>query len=205
MSNNTMIFPIGSYSSPGKNEIAYWENFLTNEDIHYICSRNEWLNPQTAQVGGGADTGIVAPEKRRTNIGWMFRDEHNHHIWEKIGEAIWQVNRQFFQFDLDGCYEAAQLGIYTDQNKDHYDWHCDSGLETETAPRKLSVALSLSDPSEFEGGELQIINSGGQIENLELKKGRAWFFPSWQLHRVTPVTRGMRRSLVLWVGGPAFK
>jgi PKHD-type hydroxylase len=63
----------------------------------------------------------------------------------------------------------------------------------------------LSDPKEFEGGELQIKSDSDNVKTLEQKKGRAWFFPSWTLHRVTPVVTGIRRSLVLWVGGPGFK
>jgi PKHD-type hydroxylase len=65
--------------------------------------------------------------------------------------------------------------------------------------------MLLSDPSEFEGGELQVKPYSDEVQTLEIKKGRAWFFPSYMLHKVTPVTKGTRRSLVLWVGGPAFK
>ena len=65
--------------------------------------------------------------------------------------------------------------------------------------------MLLSDPSEFEGGELQVKTCSDQISTLETKKGRAWFFPSYTLHRVTPVTKGVRRSLVLWSGGPEFR
>jgi PKHD-type hydroxylase len=72
-------------------------------------------------------------------------------------------------------------------------------------PRKLSMSLLLSDPSEFEGGEFEVKTDSDIPINLEQKRGRAWFFPSWALHRVTPVTKGVRKSLVLWVGGPPFK
>jgi PKHD-type hydroxylase len=67
------------------------------------------------------------------------------------------------------------------------------------------MSLLLSDPNEFEGGELQVKPDSDDIKFLEQKQGRAWFFPSYTLHRVAPVTKGVRRSLVLWVGGPPFK
>ena len=67
------------------------------------------------------------------------------------------------------------------------------------------MVLLLSNPSEFEGGQLQIKANNDEPINLEMKRGRAWFFPSYTLHTVTPVTRGIRKSLVLWVGGPEFK
>ena len=73
------------------------------------------------------------------------------------------------------------------------------------APRKLSLSMLLSDPSEFEGGEFQVKTDDDNVKQLETVKGRAWFFPSYTLHRVAPVTKGVRRSLVLWVGGPPFR
>lgn len=197
-----MLWQIPPFSSPGKDDFCYWEGFLDDNDINYILSRPEWHNQSDAQIGGGFG-GKVDKEKRRTNISWMFPDQANAHIWEKITNAIWSANRQFFRFDLRGCYEAMQLGVYTEHDHGHYDWHTDSGLETNTVPRKLSMALLLSDPSEFEGGELQMMRSGVP-ESVEQKRGRGWFFPSYMMHRVTPVTKGIRRSLVMWIGGPAF-
>ena len=67
------------------------------------------------------------------------------------------------------------------------------------------MALLLNDVTEFEGGFFQVKNENDKIKTLEMKKGRAWFFPSYTLHRVTPVTKGIRKSLVIWVGGPPFK
>jgi len=201
MSQN-MLWQIPPFSSPGKDDFCYWEGFLDDSEINYILSRPEWHNQSDAQVGGGFE-GKVDKEKRRTNVSWMFPDQANAHIWEKITNTIWTANRQFFRFDLRGCYEAMQLGVYTEHDQGHYDWHTDSGLETNTVPRKLSMALLLSDPSEFEGGELQVMRAGVP-ESVEQKRGRAWFFPSYLMHRVTPVTKGIRRSLVMWVGGPAF-
>ena len=73
------------------------------------------------------------------------------------------------------------------------------------APRKLSMVLMLSDTSEFEGGELLLKSDSDEHKSLSMAKGRAWFFPSYMLHKVTPVTKGVRKTLVLWVGGPEFK
>jgi PKHD-type hydroxylase len=200
-----LIFPVAPFNAPGKDDICYWEGFLSDDEINYILSRPEWHDQHDAQIGADG-VGLVDKEKRRTNVSWMRVDRKNHHIWEKITDAIWSANRQFFQFDLTGCYEPAQLGVYTQHDQGHYDWHTDASLcNSNHVYRKLSMSLMLSDPSEFEGGELQVKYGNDDIKQLEQKKGRAWFFPSWTLHRVTPVTRGIRRSLVLWVGGPGFK
>jgi len=202
---HNLIYPIAPFNAPGKDDVCYWEGFLSDDDINYILSRPEWHDQNDAKVGGGGD-GVVDKERRRTNISWMGVDKNNQHIWEKITNTIWSANRQFFQFDLTGCYELAQLGSYTQYDQGHYDWHTDTSLSASNTPyRKLSMSILLSDPSEFEGGEFQVKYGNDDIKVMEQKRGRAWFFPSWTLHRVTPVTRGIRRSLVLWVGGPGFK
>lgn len=199
------LYPIAPFNSPGKDDFCWWENFLTEQDINYILARPEWHEQNTAGIGYGA-TEQVDKNRRRTNISWMEVDGKNAHIWQKIHDAVWNVNSKFFQFDLTGFYESAQLGTYTQNDLGYYDWHADATLAgNNSPPRKLSMCLLLSDPSEFEGGELQLKVGSDEIQTLEQKRGRAWFFPSWTLHRVTPVTKGNRRSLVLWIGGPAFR
>ena len=72
-----------------------------------------------------------------------------------------------------------------------------------TQRRKISIVLQLSDPEEYEGGELEMFVSK-DIQKIPKKKGAAVLFPSYCMHRVTPVTKGERRSIVLWVSGPAL-
>ena len=68
--------------------------------------------------------------------------------------------------------------------------------------RKVSMTLLLNDPKEFKGGQFQIIN---EDRSVSLKKGYAVFFASFLRHRVTPVTKGNRKSFVMWFGGPPLK
>jgi PKHD-type hydroxylase len=70
--------------------------------------------------------------------------------------------------------------------------------------RKISVVIQLSDPTEYEGGELQVMNGEEPYRVCNKEKGSLIMFPSFLLHRVTPVTKGCRRSLVLWISGPPF-
>lgn len=201
-----MLFPIPPKNSPGKDVIAYWENFLSEEDINYILTNASWDNLSPGSIGGAAlNENVVNKAYRTTDIAWMYPNQENMHIWKKISETISTVNAQFFRYNLTGLYEAIQLGIYKAEDMGHYDWHVDASHRDANTPRKLSMALLLSDPSEFEGGELQVKIDSDETRSLEQKKGRAWFFPSYLLHRVTPVTKGVRKSLVLWAGGPEFK
>jgi PKHD-type hydroxylase len=199
-----MIFPVKPKNSPGKDIYAYWENFLSEEDLNYILEQsNNLVHP--ASIGGASNEKVVNKAIRSTEVSWLELTNENIRLWEKISEVVSIVNAEFFKFDLSGFYEPMQLGIYKAESNGHYDWHIDSSHNDKNTPRKLSMCLMLSDPNEFEGGELQIKTSSDRPITLELKKGRAWFFPSYILHRVTPVTKGVRKSLVLWVGGPEFK
>lgn len=99
--------------------------------------------------------------------------------------------------------EQVQFATY--EEGQHYNWHIDTFLLSgRPLDRKVTVVCLMNDPSEFEGGELQF-NVHGQYFTAELKKGSYIAFPSFILHRVTPVTKGVRKTATLWLSGPAFK
>lgn len=200
-----MIYPIPPRQSNGKDYSAYWEGFLTDADINKILALPQWLNVNNATIGGAGGTFTIDKNIRTTDVSWLDVTPDTVWLWDKLANVIANVNSRYFKFDLTGCYEPIQLGVYKSTDQGHYDWHIDTALTDCNAPRKLSMSLLLSNPSDFEGGELQIKTCSDEVRTLEMVKGRAWFFPSYTLHRVTPVTKGVRRSLVLWVGGPEFK
>lgn len=139
---------------------------------------------------------------RDSNIIFLFPTYETKWIFEKVSEVINQVNNQFFNFDLDGLVEGLQFTKYQAPSQ-HYDWHIDKTPHGPT--RKLSVTIQLSDPEEYDGGCLEINNGGKKPIECEKTQGYATFFPSYLLHKVTPVTKGTRYSLVVWVYGPNFK
>jgi PKHD-type hydroxylase len=196
-----MIFPISPRASNGKSLHAFWDGFLDESDINKILAAPQWLCTDTAQIGRNS----VDDKIRSTKIGWYYPDQNNVDIWRKIESVVAEINKQFFKYNLTGFYEPAQLGFYSASSSDHYSWHTDSDVSTEGIPRKLTMILMLDDPQSFEGGELEVKLTSDDPIKLEQKRGRAWFFPSFVLHRVTPVTKGTRRSMVIWVGGPEFK
>jgi len=196
-----MLYPITPINGFGKDDMCYWEGFLTDAELNLLMAQPEWLDMEEGSVGEGT----VDAETRTTKVSWIGTKPELMPIWDKLSKAVAEVNRRFFQFDLTGFYEPMQIGVYSANDKGHYNWHTDAASKDNNAPRKLSMALLLSDPSEFEGGEFQVKVGNDETRTLETKKGRAWFFPSYTLHRVTPVTKGTRRSLVIWVGGPPFK
>jgi PKHD-type hydroxylase len=199
-----MIYPIPPRNIPGKDHLAFWEGFLSEDDIRLLLSQPEWLNLQPGCIGGSGH-GDVDASVRESQINWLGMKPELAHIWEKLATTVAEVNRKFFHFDLTGFHEPMQLGVYHETANGHYNWHIDASPGDCHVPRKLSMAMLLSDPSEFEGGEFQVKTSDDTAQTLECKRGRAWFLPAYTLHRVAPVTKGVRRSLVLWVGGPAFR
>jgi PKHD-type hydroxylase len=199
-----MIISIPPTQTAGSDNLVYWDNFLTDADIDKILSLSTWHEARPGEVGRD-NKATVDLSVRSSQISWMTRNTETEAIWTKIVTLIAEVNRTYFHYDLTGCYEPAQLAIYKATDEGHYNWHCDNAVTDAKVPRKLSMSLMLSDPVEFDGGELQIKTNSDVARSLEQRKGRIWFFPSYTLHRVSPVTRGVRRSLVLWVGGPGFK
>lgn len=201
-----MIYPLHPIERFNKNRPIFWEDFLTDDDINKILAAPEWLQATEGKIGNSVEEGPRLDKSiRSSELGWYYPNANNQEIWYKIQKTIIRVNNEFFGFDLTGMYEPAQLGIYKAEQEGHYNWHIDAGTSRLAAPRKLSMALQLNDPTEFEGGLLQVKVDRDETVNLELRRGRAWFFPSWMIHRVTPVTKGVRRSLVLWIGGPELK
>jgi len=184
-------------------EFAYWEGFLTKEDIDTILALPNWHDIGQAGIGDNYQQ-VIDNKIRTTDIAWWLPCEKTKHIWEKIVNTVADVNNQFFHFDLTGCYEPAQLSLYKAKDKGHYDWHVDCGIKG-AVPRKLSLTILLSDPDDFNGGNLELKTVNDNPITVEPVQGRAYFFPSYTLHRVTPVTKGVRRSLVMWIGGPPFK
>lgn len=115
---------------------------------------------------------------------------------------VLDVANSFYQFDLtNGIVEPAQIAGYSEEDNGVYEWHLDIGPANLT--RKLSVSIPLNDPSEYQGGEF-VLNYGAPVEHKQ-EAGNAIVFPSYFLHKVSPVTKGVRYSLVTWVHGPKWR
>ena len=110
-------------------------------------------------------------------------------------------NNRSYQFDLRGFAEAPQYMVYRDAEGGHFDWHMDIGP---MPPRKLSLTIQLTDAAQYEGCQLQF-NTGTAIVSAPKNRGVAIAFPSYMIHRITPITAGVRKAIVAWVTGPSFK
>lgn len=182
----------------GENNFSTWENGFTDEQLKRICEIGDSLELSSAAVANG----MVDNNIRMTKTGWMELNNETMFIYDTLGFIARQLNGQFFDFDLFGFAEDLQYTVYND-NGDKYNWHLDRGIST-SAPRKLSLVLQLSDPSEYEGGDLELY-IGPEPVVVTKQRGSVAAFPSFVLHRVTPVTKGTRKTLVVWLSGPRFR
>lgn len=180
--------------------LAHWENGFTDEELDSICAMGERMPFEKARVG--VNKGNVNNDIRETLTSWI---DTNNWLAERLEYIAQQLNGKYFGLDLFGFAEKFQYTVYKyDKNsKGHYTWHMDMG-QSNFCPRKLSLVLQLSDPSEYEGGDLEFF-SGNNPEKAMKKKGLLYAFPSYVMHRVTPITKGIRRTLVVWITGPRLK
>lgn len=140
------------------------------------------------------DRGEIKVKVRRSQVAFLPVDtEERRALSRRLQEALWRANQVQFKFDLDSC-EALQLATY-DQGGE-YDWHLDIG-PGEAALRKLSASVQLSDPDDYNGGDLEIWGAPRMLKS----RGALVVFPSYMLHRVGPVLSGRRQSLVSWARG----
>ena len=195
-------FPPVSSFGIGTEPLVYWENGFNDEDIRKIIEIGESRLSSSSSVGS-SDGGDIIPDVRISKTSWIDLQDDSTWLYDKIAYIINTLNAQYYMFDIYGFNEHMQFTVYDGDENGHYDWHLDSG-KSDMSPRKLSFVLQLSDPEEYEGGELQLLNSS-EPANVRKEKGFAVVFPSYTLHRVTPVTKGVRKTLVIWVTGPTFK
>lgn len=184
-----------------RNSVTYRQlhTVLGNGEIAKILSYVATQNIEDGRLGNGK----VNPDIRRSKVLFLPIDDNTKWIYNRIGKIISDTNQSVFGFALDSIqpiqyteYHASEQGNYDD----HLDW-----AANQVRPRKLSMSIQLTDDTEYRGGDLQLkINSHNPLV-ASRTKGDAFVFPAFLLHGVTPVTEGIRRSLVVWADGPEWK
>lgn len=160
----------------------------------------------TARLAGEMEGGYT--EFRRCQTMWMdnYADTFVKELYQEITKAVIYINNTVFEYSLTAL-EDLQYAEYHHDVRGTYAWHQDDDMRPSyhNSIRKLSFSIILSDSEEYQGGEFQVKVDGVIDKSISLNKGDAVFFPSCILHQVTPVTEGIRRSLVGWVRGPNWK
>jgi PKHD-type hydroxylase len=193
-------------------KFVWVDNLLSKEDLKEISNYCNNLKLNNATLGDLSET---ANEKvRKSKVAFEYVNNENFWLFEKLKYVAETINNDFYRFNLTG-FDHFQYTEYQSNNS-HYDFHSDifydsasenANLDDYYQNRKLSISIILNNVTEFEGGEFQFSDNSdlNNIEVAEQQFGRVIAFPSFVPHRVTPVVKGTRKSLVYWVTGPKFQ
>ena len=187
---------------------TWWDGLIPPDMLEKIieyCQSNELSE---GKVIGKAGEEELHDSLRKSKVSIVRIDSENRWIFDMLAQVADYMNKTFYNFDLIG-FDHFQYTVYDDDG-DKYDYHVDmmfgdESVDVTPIPRKLSLSICLNDPTDYEGGELQFFVGGKNEQTATQAKGRVIAFPSYVLHRVTPVTKGTRKSIVIWVLGNKFK
>lgn len=181
--------------------LVVWEGLFTAAELDALERHGDGLHAAKAGLADGPDDydGI-----RVTQVAWFERDRRTEDFYRRMEDVILRINERFFRYDLLGLV-PFQYAIYRQDEGGHFDWHQDYGRGPGgEEPRKLTFSIQISDGASYEGCELQV-RAGNAIGVAPRKRGTLVAFPAYALHRVTPITKGVRKSLVMWAAGPDFR
>jgi PKHD-type hydroxylase len=184
-----------------------YKSSFDSTEIETIIKLGESLEPKQAKTYG------VKENYRDSHVAWIEKSPETNWLYSKCINLMKQVN-QTADWNFD--HRVIEKLQYTRYGVgQHYNWHSDQRTEPYTLQedkhlngmiRKISFTLMLD--SDYEGGQLQfeygLPESENRIKTINTQKGLTVFFPSFMMHRVAPVTKGIRRSLVGWVCGPPY-
>jgi PKHD-type hydroxylase len=185
-----------------------WEGRFSKEFCERIVSLASLLPERQATVGGGDGDSRTDLQIRKSKVRWLngampdFKD-----FYLDVVDMFREANRHAFGAELWHLHEM-QFTQYDAADEGFYNWHNDvMWASPNCGHRKLSMVIQLSDPSEYEGGDLEIqpLHLGAPDPAILRKQGNVIVFPSFLMHRVTPVTKGTRYSLVAWMEGPKWR
>lgn len=174
-------------------------SIFTEEECERIIALSDAMPLVEGHIGFNRKAKLDATI-RNSSLKWLLPGPDSTWVFERIRDAGNEANK-FYKYDLHG-FRGIQIARY--EVSGHYTWHSDLGAG-ETSLRKLSISVQLSAPEDYDGGELEFQTLRDERLKPSKERGSVIFFPPFMAHRVTPVTRGVRWSLVTWIYGPPFR
>ena len=177
--------------------LAITGGLLSDAEMNRLIGQHESQVGQ-GQVGAGSENADV----RRSQIHFFRNTPDNEWLYRRVWEAASECNARFMGADITGIEGNIQLARYDASDQGFYNWHTDFGR---LAPnRKISISIQLSAPEDYDGGDLEFLFDTAPYR-ADRERGTFIAFPSFVVHRVAPVTRGTRWSLVAWITGPRWR
>ena len=181
---------------------AVWANAFSPAELDQIETYGDRLAAEEATIADATPEGGVRNDIRITRTAWLAPAPEARWIYDRVQKVARALNDRVYQFELSGFSENLQYTVYHGAEGGYYGWHVDQGpLRTR---RKLSLSVQLTDPSLYEGCDLEF-QGGNKLETAPRDRGAVIAFPSYVLHRVTPCTKGTRKAIVAWTTGPQFR
>ena len=190
------IFPVNE--TINQNNYYWFDKGFTPVDVDFILEKSKDYPYSEAGIINQATNDSI----RKSNIKWLPFDETWSWVYERIMQYSAEANKTIWNFNLHTIIDQIQFTEYIGAGG-HYDWHTDIGPNS-ISHRKISIIIQLTDSTDYEGGELQLKSSNVEII-APRTKGSVILFPSFMLHRITPLLSGERRRLVLWGGGDHYR
>jgi PKHD-type hydroxylase len=178
-----------------------WRGLFTPaqlDDLERYCST---LPLEPARLTGSGTDGI-----RTTEVAWVYRNAQTEDLYLRMEAIVLRLNADLFHFELTGL-TTMQYAVYHDKEAGYFDWHNDYGRyrgDPGQEPRKITLSLQLSDGASYDGCDLEV-RAAHPIDVAARERGALMAFRANALHRVTPITRGVRKALVVWAAGPEFR
>ena len=175
---------------------AFWEKAFSKKECNEIIKIGKKKNLIKGLVKNNNFS-----KTRDSQVSWLYPQDNLELVFRKVTDIVLNLNERFFGFDVYGLNEGFQFTNYkapSGKYEKHVDRMCNFVI------RKLSISIQLTDPKEYEGGEL-ILYDCEKGEEMSKEQGTLIMFPSYTLHEIKPVIKGERNSLVTWVTGNKFK
>ena len=184
-------------SLPPFQMVATARGFLSDQEMDRLIAEHL---PALEEAKLGA--GHTNPDVRRSQVVFLGMEARYRWLYVRIWEVAREANRLGFGVDITGLEGNIQLARYDSSDQGFYGWHTDFA---EFRPlRKISISIQLSCPEDYDGGDLELFFID-RPQSVERARGALIAFPSFVLHRVAPVTRGTRWSLVAWILGSRWR
>ena len=189
-----MDTPLSPYC-PNEQLYVFWENGFSDEEMDQLIEYAEVLQLQKGIVGSAGD---VREDNSVRDSEIVFIQPNDHPVirmfYDRMSYIVNKVNHEFFQTDIEAIGDFQYTKYRAPAG--HYSWHMDTGDNNGRYQRKLSMVMQLSNPDEYEGGELELLLGGEPDKAFKVpkKRGLVTVFPSYLLHRVAPTTSGIRLS-----------
>lgn len=197
------FFPIPKLANVSHIELPTYitgNNVFAPQEMDRINQIAAAIEPRKVTVGHDK---AERPEYNRSVFRHLIPGPDTHWIYQRIAQTVAMLNATCYQFDVDGFDEPLYHVTYDASEQGHYTWHYD-GNAAGKPTRKLSITFQMSPETDYVGGDLEF-NRSGEPMQAPRQQGTFVMFPSYLLHRVTPVTKGTRVALVGWCVGPAFR